>query len=703
MTSAPDQNASGGPHLTSLAFPDLPVPPDHSAYPSEPLGRVPALDGIRALAVAAVLLFHGDIPGADGGFLGVSVFFTLSGFLITSLLLRQWAEHSAVGLRTFWSRRFRRLLPASWLTMALVLAIAAVGLWDTEQLRSLRGDVPWSLAELVNWHFIASGTTYGDSFTPPSPLEHFWSLAIEQQFYVVLPAIIVGLLVLGRQRSARRRLATLAGVLAGLTIASAVANGVLARGSIDRAYFGTDTRAAELLIGALLACATLQRLRIRTDTVRRLAVAAGALGLVVLIWLFHVAELASTWLYPWGLLLTACCTAALILGAIQSGPLDRLLAATPLPAIGKISYGVYLLHWPIFLVLTPARIGWSPWPLLGLRLVVTFVAAIVMFRLVETPIRTGHLGGTRAMRYAVPAAAVVLIVASQLVTRNLDPAPDFLQPRDAGEIVIRDVTTTTADPTTTAPTTTAAAGAPVTVPAPPAPPPTNPPVPPQRVLLVGDSIAASLEDALGDSLNARGISFASVAAPGCGVLTGDPADAQGQILSITTACNAAIPRIQSEGVETAGPDLVVALSSWEAGDRVVDGTWYGFGTPEADPVMRRLYREMFGRVTVGGAAVALVTVPDSVDGGIRRADAEAIRRTRLLNGFLIDLAATDPGRVTTLPLDQVVCPATPCPPQVDGITLRPRDGVHFDTADGASWAAERLADQIASIDLGQPL
>ena len=216
-----------------------------------PLGHVPALDGIRALAVAAVLAFHGDVAGTSGGFLGVSMFFTLSGFLITSLLLREWAASpgSGVDLRRFFSRRFRRLLPASWLTIAIVLVMGLAGIWETEQLRALRGDVPWALAELVNWHFIAQGTTYGASQTAPSPLEHFWSLAIEQQFYVLLPLLLTVVLVRSRRapRSAFRLLVVALGVAMTL---SALANGLAARSSIDRAYFGTDTRAAELLVGA---------------------------------------------------------------------------------------------------------------------------------------------------------------------------------------------------------------------------------------------------------------------------------------------------------------------------------------------------------------------------------------------------------------------------------------------------------------------
>ena len=670
--------------------------------PAEPLGHVPALDGIRALAVTAVLLFHGDIPGTEGGFLGVSVFFTLSGFLITSLLLRQWTGTGAVDLRAFWSRRFRRLLPASWLTMALVLMVGAIGWWDTEQLRSLRGDVPWSLAELVNWHFIAVGTAYGDDVTPPSPLEHFWSLAIEQQFYVVLPLVVVGVLVARSRRAADpgRRLRTLVAVLAVAAVGSAVANGLLARGSVDRAYLGTDTRAAELLAGALLACVLLRRLRFPGAAARRWAIAAGLAGAIVLVRLVQVARLSSEWLYPWGLLLTAASTCALIVAALQLGPVSAVLRARPLPELGRISYGVYLLHWPIFLLLTPARVGWGPWPLLVLRVAVTVPLAVAMFRLLEVPVRTGGLLRTRTLRFAVPAAALVLLVGSQLVTRDLPPPPDFLEPREPGDVVVREAPTTTPTTSTPAPTTAASdAGAATTTPSSTEPPP--PPVPPQRVLLVGDSVAASLEDALGDVLTERGVAFASVAAPGCGVVTGDPADAQGAPLEIAAACDGAIPQLQRDGVATGRPDLVVVLSSWESGDRIVDGTWYSFDSAEGQAALRDLYDQTFDRLGAGGAAVALATLPDNVDGEVRAANPEVVRRNRLLSALLVDVAATSPRRVTVVPFAEAVCPTTPCPTQVDGVTLRPRDGAHFDEPEGARLAAERLADQLLAIDLAR--
>ncbi len=150
-----------------------------------------------------MLVYHARFGWATGGFLGVSLFFTLSGFLITSLLLREGVRRDSVDLRGFWVRRFRRLLPASWVTIGIVVAMGLVGVWNTDQLRDLRGDVPFALAEIINWHFIAQGRSYGAAFQAPSPLEHFWSLAVEQQFYVLLPLVIAGLLALERRRGGR--------------------------------------------------------------------------------------------------------------------------------------------------------------------------------------------------------------------------------------------------------------------------------------------------------------------------------------------------------------------------------------------------------------------------------------------------------------------------------------------------------------------
>jgi len=236
---------------------------DRGLLGASAMGHEPALDGLRAVAVMVVVLFHAKFSWIPGGFLGVSTFFTLSGFLITSLLLREWSRRGGLVMRTFWRRRFRRLLPASWATMGLVVLAGVVGIWTADQQRSLRGDVPFSLAEVVNWHFIAAGRTYGSKFEAPSPLEHFWSLSVEQQFYVVLPLLLLGLLTLAAARRMTSPVRLVAVAMGAVVAVSGFLNWFFARSSLDRAYFGTDTRAAELAAGALLACACVGGFRLR--------------------------------------------------------------------------------------------------------------------------------------------------------------------------------------------------------------------------------------------------------------------------------------------------------------------------------------------------------------------------------------------------------------------------------------------------------
>ncbi len=389
--------------------------------PAAPLGQVSALDGIRAVALLGVLFYHARFTWLPGGFLGVSAFFTLSGFLITSLLLREWVSAGTLDCRRFWSRRGRRLLPAAWVTIALVVAMGAAGVWDTEQLRDLRSDVPYSLVSLLNWHFIRADRSYGARFAAPSPLEHFWSLAVEQQFYLILPILVMGVLLVIGRGTQRKRLRLLIGVLATLTLLSALANGLLARGAIDRSYFGTETRAAEILIGALLACFTLRGFHVRSVKLQRLLLVLALAAVCVTGWLWHVARLRSEWLYPWGFLLTATCTAVIIFAGLQQSVLSRALSIAPLLWLGRISYGVYLLHWPIFLWLTPARTGLSQWPLFGLRLAVTLPCAVLMFRILENPVRLGvRLKGVTALK-AGSVVVVVILVGTFLITRNLEP------------------------------------------------------------------------------------------------------------------------------------------------------------------------------------------------------------------------------------------------------------------------------------------
>ena len=708
---------------------------DATSRPAAPaggeLGHMPALDGLRALAVVAVIVYHGDVGALTGGFVGVDLFFVLSGFLITSLLLAEHRRTGGVDLRRFWSRRFRRLLPA------LLVFLAAVGIWalvaaDPTTLDDIRRASLAGLGYVANWWFIAAGTTYGASFSAPSPVLHLWSLSVEEQYYVVWPLLVAAVFGLAarRARSARRTFLVLAVGAAALSTAWMVLLSV--RGaSPDRLYFGTDTRAATILVGVVLALVLEPVVAARrhrqpghagpdagaapaevTPSFRRarqLAAVLGLAGAAVLVVVALTAHEHDPWLFRGGLTLVAIAAAAVIGAAVLHPAADRWLGVAPLRWAGTRSYGLYLWHWGVLVALAVALPELTGWWRLAVAVPLTALIAETSYRLVEHPIRSGRVRLPRP-RVLVPAAfasvACVLLVGT---IGAVDP-PEYLRTRSPDDVAMVEPPSTTATtvpaPTPAAPTPTApaasAAPAPASTPTTGAPPTTVAPIlHPTRVALVGDSVAASLSPALARAFAARGVAYANAAFPGCGVLVGDPADAQGRPLSITSACSAGIPGNQRTVVARTRPDLVVVLSTWEDGERVVDGTWYPYGTPEADAQLLRLYGEMLDRVTARGARVALVTVPDPVDSARGPAAAEQVRRGRHLNDLLARIAASDPIRVSLVRLDDIVCPTDPCPRSVDGVELRAKDGAHFDDPAAAALVASRLVPLVLDVPAGQ--
>lgn len=541
--------------------------------PPADLGYEPSLDGLRAVAVLAVCLYHARFPWIPGGFLGVSTFFTLSGFLITTLLLAEWRRSGGLDLRRFTTRRFRRLLPAAWMTLLVVLAMGALGVWDGSQLRSLRGDVPAALAEVSNWWFILQDRSYGALFEAPSPTEHFWSLAVEQQFYLVFPALLLGVLVGARRLRRIDPVRILVGVLAMLAVASAWWNWRSAQSSIPRAYFGTDTRLAELVAGALLATVGVQRLRTRSARVGALIRSLGVLGLIGTLVLWNRAEVSSGWMYPLGFLVTAGCSVAIIAASMRTGLLRSALGLRPLVALGRISYGVYLLHWPVFLWLTPTRTGWAPWPLFLLRMAVTIGAAVVMYRLLERPVRDGGgLAARWAPRAAVPLAVVVLL-STVLVTRDAPPATSLE----------------------------AAAAATTTLP-PPAP---------LRTLVIGDETAAAWGPASTGTVDDP-LAPSTLAIPGCGLVAlGFVAMPDGTAERNTDRCGDARAQWVA-AVEAQRPELVLVSGGLrDVADRRVeaDTPWRSIGDPALDDLLALELRELLGDLVQTGVPVAVATVP----------------------------------------------------------------------------------------------
>ncbi len=353
------------------------------------LPYLPGLDGLRAVAVTAVLLYHAGLASLPGGFLGVEVFFVISGYLITTLLLAEWHARGRLSFTGFWLRRARRLLPALYVSLAATLVIALLAV--PQEVASLRGDAAAAMIYVTNWYLIFSHKPYFVAMGRPSLLGHLWSLAVEEQFYLLWPLTFAG-----GMRILRRR-GMPAALLAG-AVASATLMAALYRPGSDpsRIYYGTDTRAAGLLLGAALAF-----LWAPGSQVARLGRAgpplldaAGLASLAVLAWAFARLDEFQPALYRGGFALVALATAVAIAAVVgRRSRLGQALGLRPLVWVGLRSYSIYLWHWPVFALTRPQLdLPIAGLPLLALRLAVTTILAELSYRHVETPIRRGALG-----------------------------------------------------------------------------------------------------------------------------------------------------------------------------------------------------------------------------------------------------------------------------------------------------------------------
>ena len=369
---------------------------------------MPGLDGLRALAVLAVIAYHLHLGWAPGGMLGVGVFFTLSGYLITDLLLGQHETTGTLQLADFWRRRARRLLPA--LSVLLAVVAAWVTLLDRPQLSALRGVVVAAVGYVTNWWLIAQHRSYFAQFGPPSPLGHLWSLAVEEQFYLVWPWLLwLGLRWTRGRPGTRSRLAAATALLAAL---SAIEMATLYRPGYDptRIYDGSDTRAFALLIGAALAFVWPSR-HLRggiTRGARRILDGAGVTGLAVIVGLICCTNEYSAFLYRGGMVLLSVAT-ALVVGTAASpaSRIGRALGWGPLRWLGVRSYGIYLWHYPIIVLTTPAS-GRDTLARGALQVAASIGVAELSWRYIEEPVRRGAIGRcltrARAARWDLRAA-----------------------------------------------------------------------------------------------------------------------------------------------------------------------------------------------------------------------------------------------------------------------------------------------------------
>jgi peptidoglycan/LPS O-acetylase OafA/YrhL len=457
---------------------------------------------VRAVAVAAVVLYHARPSWMRGGFLGVDVFFVLSGFLITSMLLREHRESGRVGLRSFWMRRARRLLPALYLLLGVAIAVELLA--HLGAVTQLRWDALAALGYATNWFLIGHQQSYFIAFSTPDALQHLWSLAVEEQFYLLWPLVAA----LGLLRRRRALWFVLGGALGSTLLCALVFD---PHTDPSRVYYGTDTHSAGLLVGAGLALLYVRAWPRASRVVspsRRVAWAVGAAGvggLAALLASFAVLGETQPFVYRGGLLVVALCSACFIGALLHPGGrrLASLFAWWPLRWVGVRSYGIYLWHWPVLVLTSPhGNPGDAPLARTLLQVAASVGLAALSFRYVETPVRSGAVmrvlrrqwSATSerhvAMRLAWGAGggaaigcACALVVG---VAATRPPAPAGYQRTVAVRLVIRPTPAATAMPT---PAPTPLPQTPTAVPPTPTPPPPPPPPPPPaHVTAVGDSV-----------------------------------------------------------------------------------------------------------------------------------------------------------------------------------------------------------------------
>ena len=617
----------------------------------------PGLDGLRAVAVLAVMAYHEPNVELSGGFLGVDLFFVLSGFLITGLLLDERRTTGSVSLRSFWNRRARRLLPAlAALLLAVVVATAIIGTVD--QRRDLTGGVLSALLYVSNWNLIAQQHSYFDQFGSLSPLQHLWSLAIEEQFYLLWPLVVLACI-----RRSRRLLIAVTAIAAVSSIGLMVY--FLGDGDPSRSYYGTDTRAFSLLIGALGA---MFAWHVR-PTGRRM-IAPGIIGVSLLAAALFVVSDSDRWMYRGGFVAFAVISLGVIILASGETFVARAMSHPILRRIGFLSYALYLWHWPVRVFVTDSRLhvaDTTSGRLIGIavRLLLTFLLAWISMEAIERWFRHSQLGVARfgIGWLGVGAIAVTIAVLAAPSLGSTIPTGGSGEQAQQRERVL-------AIPRTP--------GAPV-------------------LLIAGDSVAITLDNGIRQTFDPT-ITFVGAGELGCALLTSPRAlSFDGHWNPIGSEC----PdhnEYWSQLISTHQPDVAMLLvGAWDLYARDWGHGPVAPGDEEFDRHYLDAVAESLATLASGGAEVVLFTVPcfapsPGLSAGPQHDPRRAERLTELQRQAVDEFTANSPNStITLIDLHSITCDGGFTSTR-DGIEWRP-DGVHF-SVDGARVAATWLLDQL---------
>lgn len=650
----------------------------------KPGSGVAALNGIRGIAVALVVVGHGGIPGVGGGFIGVDIFFVLSGFLITSLLLDELGRTGRIDLRGFWIRRGRRLLPALLLMGMAVVSVRA--LFPPDAVETLRTDAVAAFLWTANWAFIAHKSDYFSQGGTPSPLQHTWSLGVEEQFYLIWPLLLAAtallLAALARRRGATASLArvrTVVVVLAGMGALASAIEAVLmsSDASLNRVYFATDTRAQALLIGAAAAALLVRDWPavmagwslIRSRRVKWAARIVPVVGVAILAAAVHGAT-GSAAEFRHGLLVVVALAAVAVIAPValdQGGPVARVLAVRPLVWLGVISYGVYLWHWPIFLVLNGEHTGLSGYALFAVRCVATLTAAALSWWVIEQPVRRWRPVHVPVLRFAGATVATAVVVTVLVVPTGPAPGGGPMPDVSAAAMVSPVETVRPAPPLQ--------AGA-----------------RPHTVAVFGDSIAWTVMRYLPPT---PGINFLDRTTIGCGLVRGGPYRYSGQRLEQKSECDT-WPERWSERIAHDRPDVVLlTVGRWETVDRMWRGDWTHIGDPDFDEYLQAELARALEILGGSGARIVVTTEPfnhhgERPDGSPYPEDQPS--RVKRWNTLLRDVVEDLPN-VEVLDLNKKLAPNGYYTAKINGVLVR-SDGVH-PTPNAVKWMTPWLVDAVS--------